>query len=374
MRREYASIAAMAALLVGSQAVAIALSPLFQGSGYQAFPNPREVPGVVRRRHDRLCDRRRRHRNPRDFVRRHPGDPAPGGPRLLRCLGRVPHEAHDHARGRADQPAIADSPRDPEEGRLLVPGAKEPEGSDRGGGGTGSDVHRARRSHHPRNHERLRVHVLDRAGPIVPRPRAECVRRRRDGPRGPGGIFLSHAVRPPRESAGGAPPAERRRAPRLPAHEPPRVRVPEPRLGRRVIYPGSVGTTPMALWQGRSKRKPTGGRYRPFRKKRRRAIGPEQQYAVIRGQRLKLYRTKGANRKVRILSAEFANVLDRRTSATKKVKIVTVKANPSNPNFVTRNIITRGATIPTEIGLARVTSKPGQHGVINAVLLESAQS
>src|SRR2546428_12616507 len=43
MLREYASIAAMAALLVGSQAVAIALSPLFQGRGFQAFPNPSDV-------------------------------------------------------------------------------------------------------------------------------------------------------------------------------------------------------------------------------------------------------------------------------------------------------------------------------------------
>src|SRR2546423_89257 len=114
----------------------------------------------------------------------------------------------------------------------------------------------------------------------------------------------------------------------------------------------------MALWQGRSRRKPTGGRYRPFRKKRRREIGREQQWAFIGPQRLKLYRTKGANRKVRVLSAEFANVLDRKTSVTKKVKIVTVKANPSNPNFVTRNIITRGATIQTDLGLARVTSRP----------------
>src|SRR5216117_1508457 len=47
MRREYASIGAMAALLVGSQAVAIALSPLFQGSGYQAFPNPSDVTNTV---------------------------------------------------------------------------------------------------------------------------------------------------------------------------------------------------------------------------------------------------------------------------------------------------------------------------------------
>src|SRR5436190_4249276 len=127
----------------------------------------------------------------------------------------------------------------------------------------------------------------------------------------------------------------------------------------------------MALWQGRSRRKPTGGRYRPFRKKRRREIGREQQWAFIGPQRLKLYRTKGANRKVRVLSAEFANVLDRKTSVTKKVKIVTVKANPSNPNFVTRNIITRGATIQTDLGLARVTSRPGQDGVVNAVLVEA---
>jgi len=126
----------------------------------------------------------------------------------------------------------------------------------------------------------------------------------------------------------------------------------------------------MALWQGRARRKSTGGRYRPLRKKRKHEIGSEQQYAFIGPQRLKLYRTRGGNRKVRILKAEFANVLDRRTSTTKKVKIVTVKENPSNPHFVTRNIITRGATIQTEIGLAKVTSRPGQDGVLNAVLLE----
>jgi len=127
----------------------------------------------------------------------------------------------------------------------------------------------------------------------------------------------------------------------------------------------------MALWQGRSKRKSTGGRYRPIRKKRKREIGREQQYAFVGANRLKLYRTQGANRKVCVLSAEVANVLDRRTASTKKVKIVTVKANPANPNFVTRNIITKGSTIQTEIGLARVTSRPGQDGVINAVLIEA---
>ncbi|HKZ98271.1 MAG TPA: 30S ribosomal protein S8e [Thermoplasmata archaeon] len=127
----------------------------------------------------------------------------------------------------------------------------------------------------------------------------------------------------------------------------------------------------MALWQGRSRRKPTGGRYRPLRKKRKHEIGREQQFAFVGPQRLKLYRTRGRNRKVRVLGAEFANVLDPRTAATKKVKILTVKENPSNPHFVTRNILTRGATVETEIGLAKVTSRPGQDGVVNAVLVTS---
>jgi small subunit ribosomal protein S8e len=34
------------------------------------------------------------------------------------------------------------------------------------------------------------------------------------------------------------------------------------------------------------------------------------------------------------------------------------------------NIITKGAVIETDAGKARVTSRPGQHGVVNAVLLK----
>ena len=125
----------------------------------------------------------------------------------------------------------------------------------------------------------------------------------------------------------------------------------------------------MAQWSGRSRRKSSGGRYRPFRKKRRREIGREQQWAFIGPQTHKLYRTRGTNRKVRILRAEWANVLDPATGKSQRSKVITVKGSPSNPHFVTRNIITRGATIQTELGMARVTSRPGQHGVLNAVLV-----
>jgi presenilin-like A22 family membrane protease len=47
MRREIASIAAMATILAASQLLAIALSPLFFQSGFQAFPNPSDVTNTV---------------------------------------------------------------------------------------------------------------------------------------------------------------------------------------------------------------------------------------------------------------------------------------------------------------------------------------
>jgi presenilin-like A22 family membrane protease len=47
MRREIPSIAAMAALLVGSQIAAIALSPIFAGAGFQAFQSPQDVTNTV---------------------------------------------------------------------------------------------------------------------------------------------------------------------------------------------------------------------------------------------------------------------------------------------------------------------------------------
>ena len=130
----------------------------------------------------------------------------------------------------------------------------------------------------------------------------------------------------------------------------------------------------MALWQGRSRRKPSGGRYRPFRKKRKFEIGVEQQFAFVGPQKVKLYRTRGRNQKVRILNAEFANVIDPRTGKTSKSKIITVKENSSNPHFVTRNIITKGAVLQTDAGLAKVMSRPGQDGVINAVLVAATDS
>ncbi len=129
----------------------------------------------------------------------------------------------------------------------------------------------------------------------------------------------------------------------------------------------------MAIWQKHSRRKPSGGMRRPHAKKKRREIGREREFATIGSERRKTIRVLGGRRKVRLLRAEWADLFNPQTGKTERTRILSVKTNPANPNFVTRNIVTRGATIETENGIARVTSRPGQVGTVHAVLLEEPE-
>ena len=123
-------------------------------------------------------------------------------------------------------------------------------------------------------------------------------------------------------------------------------------------------------WQGESVRKVTGGRRRPAQMKRRAEIGLAPADTHIGEERRRIVRTLGGNDKVRALRAAFANVTNPKTGETKKVKIETVEKNTANPNYVRRNLLTKGAVIKTEIGSARIMNRPGQDGIINALLLE----
>ncbi len=125
----------------------------------------------------------------------------------------------------------------------------------------------------------------------------------------------------------------------------------------------------MATWQGKSKRKPTGGRLVIARSKRRFEVSREKITTKVGTESLRQYRVTGGATKVGMLLAEYANVMDKNTHTVKRAKILSVKVNPSDPNYVQRNIINKGATIATEAGDAVVTSRPGQNGAINAVLL-----
>jgi small subunit ribosomal protein S8e len=125
----------------------------------------------------------------------------------------------------------------------------------------------------------------------------------------------------------------------------------------------------MALCQGRSTRKVSGGRYKTARGKKKAEIGREQMHTTMGKEVKREIRTCGGSQKFRLLQANKVNLFDPKQKKTSKAEIKTVMENPANPNYVRRNIITKGAIIDTTKGKARVTSRPGQHGTINAILI-----
>ena len=74
--------------------------------------------------------------------------------------------------------------------------------------------------------------------------------------------------------------------------------------------------------------------------------------------------------KNRLLRVEIASVTSNKSGKTFLSKILKVVENRANPNYVRQNIITKGSVVETEKGNAKVTSRPGQHGIVNAVMLE----
>lgn len=118
----------------------------------------------------------------------------------------------------------------------------------------------------------------------------------------------------------------------------------------------------------RSTKKRTGGRRRPVRKKRKHELGSAPTETQVGDHKLKTVETHGGNKKIRAIATDIASVAT--DDGVESATIEDVVENPSNPNYVRRNIITKGAIVETDVGQARVTSRPGQDGQVNAVLIE----
>ena len=125
----------------------------------------------------------------------------------------------------------------------------------------------------------------------------------------------------------------------------------------------------MALSQARPRRKQTGALYKSNRKKRQYELGREPSFTKLGKKRSQNIRVMGAHHKLRLLSADTANLFDPKSKKYKQVKIKTITDNPANRHFIRRNIMTKGSVIDTELGKAKITSRPGQDGVVNAVLI-----
>ena len=126
----------------------------------------------------------------------------------------------------------------------------------------------------------------------------------------------------------------------------------------------------MAIWQGSSLRKPSGARSRRNKNKRNAEFGRNPAETRIGDEVKKEIVARGNCTKTRATVAKRINVIDPKDNSSKNVEMLTVLENGANSHFVRRNIIKKGAIVETEIGKAKITSKPKQKGIVNGVLIE----
>ena len=113
----------------------------------------------------------------------------------------------------------------------------------------------------------------------------------------------------------------------------------------------------------------TGGRRVPLRIRRKYETDRYPNEAINGAQVTVTRRIRGNNQKTALKSIDFVN-LATGEAKVKKTKIIKVLENSTNNDYKRRGIITKGAILETAEGKCRVVSKPGQNGIVNAILLK----
>jgi small subunit ribosomal protein S8e len=130
----------------------------------------------------------------------------------------------------------------------------------------------------------------------------------------------------------------------------------------------------LVQYHGRSntKRSGSGGVKKTFRDKRKSATGGffSETKAVKENDTRKVVRVKGGGLKVKARRVVFINVSDGK-GKTQKVKILNVLSTPSNALYARENVIVKGSVLEVEGGKVKVSSRPGQDGVVNGVWIEN---
>jgi small subunit ribosomal protein S8e len=117
-------------------------------------------------------------------------------------------------------------------------------------------------------------------------------------------------------------------------------------------------------------RKITGGKYHSLKKKKLYERKGQARIVKLGKDKRKNIRIRGGNIKSIMLSAEIANIYNKKTKKSKKAKITNVLETPSNKFLARQNILVKGAIIETEAGKARITNRPSQEGNVQAELLD----
>ncbi len=126
----------------------------------------------------------------------------------------------------------------------------------------------------------------------------------------------------------------------------------------------------MGVWHGKTGRRLTGARVKKSRGKKKYEMGHSPTETIVGETKRRTLGSKGVHHKKRpALRVKEVNVTDSKKNQTFCVEIQEVEKNPANLDYQRRKVITRGTIIKTPKGRAKVTSRPGQDGAVNAVLI-----
>ena len=117
-------------------------------------------------------------------------------------------------------------------------------------------------------------------------------------------------------------------------------------------------------------RKLSGGRKVALRGRRKFEIDRYPNEATLGPLDIVSRKVRGRNNKTAFKTVDFANITDPTSNKTIKAKIHRVSKNNANKDYERRGVISKGAVLETEAGLARVLSRPGQHGTVNAIAIK----
>jgi small subunit ribosomal protein S8e len=117
-------------------------------------------------------------------------------------------------------------------------------------------------------------------------------------------------------------------------------------------------------------RKLSGGRKVALRGRRKYEIDRYPNEATIGPIDIVSRKVRGRNTKAAFKTIDFANITDPASNKTIKAKILRVTKNTANKDYERRGVLSKGAVLETESGPARVLSRPGQHGTVNAIAIK----
>ncbi len=113
----------------------------------------------------------------------------------------------------------------------------------------------------------------------------------------------------------------------------------------------------------------TGGRRHPLRVRRKYEIDRYPNEALTGPQVTVTRNVRGKNYKTALKTIDFVN-LSATNSKVVKTKILKVLENLTNNDYQRRGVITKGAILDTKEGKCKVVSRPGQDGIVNAILIK----